>query len=155
MPKPGLWAWTFVGLAAALTIVAVVVAALNEILLPLTFAAVLAVVFKPAAAALTRWRLRPSVSAGVVVLGLLALGTVVVVATAKEVVDQLDDIGSSVDAAAAEAQTALGVDQATIDAIQSSASSMAPAFGSGFLTTLVSGIGAGWSASPAGSSWAR
>ena len=141
MPKPGLWAWTFVGLAAALTIVAVVVAALNEILLPLTFAAVLAVVFKPAATTLTRWRLRPSVSAGVVVLGLLALATVVVVATAKGVVDQLDQIGSSVDAAAAEAQAALGVDQATIDAIQASATSMAPALGGGFLTTLVSGIG--------------
>ena len=141
MPKPGLWAWTCVGLAAALTIVAVVVAALNEILLPLTFAAVLAVVFKPVATALTRRRLRPSLAAGVVVLGLLALGTVVVVATAKGVVDQLDQIGSSVDAAAAEAQTALGVDQATIDAIQASASSMAPALGGGFLTTLVSGIG--------------
>ncbi len=141
MPKPGLWAWTFVGLAVALTIVAVVIAALNEILLPLTFAAVLAVVFKPAATTLTRWRLRPSVSAGVVVLGLLALATVVVVATAKGVVDQLDQIGSSVDAAAAEAQAALGVDQATIDAVQASATSMAPALGSGFLTTLVSGIG--------------
>ena len=141
MPKPGLWAWTFVGLAAALTIVAVVVAALNEILLPLTFAAVLAVVFKPAATTLTRWRLRPSLSAGVVVLGLLALATVVVVATAKGVVDQLDQIGSSVDAAAAEAQAALGFDQATIDAIQASATSMAPAIGGGFLTTLVSGIG--------------
>ena len=141
MPTPGLWAWTFVGLAAALTIVAVVVAALNEILLPLTFAAVLAVVFKPVATTLTRWRLRPSVSAGVVVLGLLALAITVVVATAKGVVDQLDEIGSSVDAAAAEAQAALGVDQATIDAIQASATSMAPALGGGFLTTLVSGIG--------------
>jgi predicted PurR-regulated permease PerM len=61
MPRPELWAWTFVGLAAALTIVVVVVAPLNEILLPLTFAAVLAVVFKPAVTALTRWRVRPSV----------------------------------------------------------------------------------------------
>ena len=74
-------------MATALVILAVVVAALNEILLPLTFAAVLAVLFKPLAGTLTRRGLRPSLSAGVVVLGLLALIVVVVVATAQGVVD--------------------------------------------------------------------
>ena len=105
MPRPGLWAWTFVGLCAALAIVAVVVAALNEILLPTDLR-------RCSRGGLQarredtrpRWRLRPSVSAGVVVLGLLAVGTIVVVVTANGVVDQLDQIGSSVDAAAAEAQ---------------------------------------------------
>jgi predicted PurR-regulated permease PerM len=74
-------------------------------------------------------------------LGLLALVALVVVATVQGVVAQLDQIGGSVDAAAAEAQTALGFDEATIDAIQAAVASMSPAVGSGFLTTLVSGIG--------------
>lgn len=65
IPKLGAWAWTFVGVIASLAILTAVLAAINEIMLPLTFAAVLAVVFKPAGTALVRRGAKPTVAAGV------------------------------------------------------------------------------------------
>lgn len=141
MPKAGLWAWTFVGLVAALAIIVTALAAVNEIMLPLTFAAVLAVVFKPAATNLTRRRVKPTVAAGIVVLGLLALMAIVTVATVQGVVAQLDTISASVDSAAEEASASLSIDQSTSDAVRASVTSMSPAVEGGFLTTLVSGLG--------------
>ena len=136
----GLWAWTFIGLVASLAVVVWALAAVNEIVLPLTFAAVLAVIFKPTATALVRRGARPTLAAGGVVLGLLALVVVVVTATVQGVVAQLDAIEASVDDAAAEATASLGVDDVAMDAVHSSFASMSPALGSGFLTTLVSGV---------------
>jgi putative heme transporter len=141
MPKAGIWAWTFVGVIAALVIIVTALAAVNEIVLPMTFAAVLAIVFKPMAVALTRRRVRPTVAAGIVVLGLLALMVLVAVATVQGVVAQRDTIGASVDEAGAEASESLSVDPATWDAVQESIASMAPTVQGGLLTTVVSGVG--------------
>ena len=47
LPKLGVWAWSLVGLVAAMIIAVLALAAVSEIVLPLTFAAVLAVIFKP------------------------------------------------------------------------------------------------------------
>lgn len=137
----GMWAWTFIGLVVTLVIMAAVLAAVNEIVLPLTFAAVLAVIFKPAAATLTGRRVKPAAAAGIVVLGLLALVTAVVVGTVQGIVGQLDQIGASVDAAATEADTSFGLDPATYEAVRTAVTSMSPSIEGGFLTTLVSGVG--------------
>jgi hypothetical protein len=48
VPRIAVWAWSFVGVVAATIIVVVALAAVSEIVLPLTLAAVLAVIFKPA-----------------------------------------------------------------------------------------------------------
>ena len=100
------------GLVAATIIVVAALAAVSEIVLPLTFAAVLAVIFKPLVGTLERHRLKPTIAASVVVLGLLALMTGVVVATVRGVTDQADQISASVDAALHNAVTTLGIDQA-------------------------------------------
>jgi len=76
-PKLGIWAWSFVGVVVALTIVLFAVGAVSEIVLPLTFAAVLAVCFSPVAEAVKRRGLKDSFAAGLVVLGLLALAVLV------------------------------------------------------------------------------
>jgi len=47
VPKLGIWAWSFVGVVAATIILVLALGAVSEIVLPLTFAAVLAVIFKP------------------------------------------------------------------------------------------------------------
>ena len=48
VPIRGVWAWSFVGFARRRTIIVfVALAAVSEIVLPLTFAAVLAIIFKP------------------------------------------------------------------------------------------------------------
>jgi hypothetical protein len=57
--KLGVWTWSFVGFVAATVIVVLALAAVSEIVLPLTFAAVLAVIFKPAVGTLRRHRFKP------------------------------------------------------------------------------------------------
>jgi predicted PurR-regulated permease PerM len=47
VPRLGVWAWSFVGFVVAAIIVCIALGAVSEIVLPMTFAAVLAVVFRP------------------------------------------------------------------------------------------------------------
>src|SRR5688500_6703438 len=79
VPRVGVWAWSFVGFVVASAIVAVALGAVSEIVLPMTFAAVLAVVFRPLVGTLQRHGVKPTLAAGLVVLGLLALMAGVVV----------------------------------------------------------------------------
>ena len=118
IPRLGVWSWSFVGFVVVTIIVVTVLAAVSEIVLPLTFAAVLAVVFKPLVGVLERHRFKPTIAAGVVVLGLLAVMTGVVVATVRGVTAQTDEIGASVDAALQKAVDLLGLDQASLDAAE-------------------------------------
>jgi predicted PurR-regulated permease PerM len=97
VPKLGVWAWSFVGFVAATVIVVLALSAVSEIVLPLTFAAVLAVIFKPLVGTLRRHRFKPTLAAGVVVLGLIALMTGVLVATVQGVIQQTDQINASVE----------------------------------------------------------
>ena len=142
VPKVGVWAWSFVGVVVAVIIVVAALAAVSEIALPLTFAAVLAVIFKPAVGVLCRHRLRPTIAAGVVVLGLLGLVTGVVVATVRGVADQADEIGASVDAALDNAEESLNLDEGFLDDSRSAIENLGPSVRSGFLTEVVSGLGA-------------
>jgi predicted PurR-regulated permease PerM len=144
VPKLGVGAWSFVGFVVATIIVVVALGAVSEIVLPLTFAAVLAIVFKPLVGILQRHRLQPTLAAGLVVLGLLALMAVVVVATVRGVIAQTDQLGATVDAAldkAAEQTDALGVDQAALDQVRAAAEAAEPMVTGGVLPKVVSGIG--------------
>ncbi len=140
VPKIGVWAWSFVGFVVATIIVVTALGAVSEIVLPLVFAAVLAVVFKPLVRKLERRGLKPTLAAGLVVLGLLALMTVVVVATARGIVAQRDEIGASVDAALENASAELNVDQATLDEARAATEETPPAVAEGFVTKVVSGV---------------
>ncbi|TRW45693.1 AI-2E family transporter [Georgenia yuyongxinii] len=139
-PKLGIWAWSFVGVVAALTIIVLAVGTVSEIVLPLTFAAVLAVCFKPMARSLQRRGLKRSAAAGVVVLGLLALATVVAVGTVRGVTDQTAEISASVDAAIDKAVAELDADRASLETARASIEGAAPAVSGGFLTELSAGI---------------
>ena len=140
IPRLGVWAWSFVGFVAATVIVVAALAAVNEIVLPLTFAAVLAVVFRPVVRVLQRRRFKASIAAGTVVLGLLALFTLVTVATVQGVLAQVDQIGASVDAAVDEAAVSLALDPTSLETVRAAAVELAPAVEGGFLTLLVSGL---------------
>ena len=141
-PRVGAWAWSFVGCVVATIIVVTALAAVSEIVLPLLFAAVLAVVFKPLVGKLERRKLKPTLAAGLVVLGLLGLMAVVAVATVRGVIDQRDEISASVDAARETAAEELGIDQASWDDARAAAEETAPAIAEGFLTKVVAGIDA-------------
>jgi putative heme transporter len=140
VPKIGVLAWSFVGVVAATVIVVSALGAVSEIVLPLLFAAVLAVVFKPLVGKLERRGLKPTLAAGVVVLGLAALMTVVMVATVRGVVQQTDEIGASVDAALANASAEFDVDKESLDDARAAAEATAPAISDGFVTKVVSGV---------------
>jgi predicted PurR-regulated permease PerM len=139
-PKLGIWAWSFVGVVVAGTIVLLAVGAVSEIVLPLTFAAVLAVCFSPMAGGLVRRGLKPSAAAGLVVLGLLALGVFVGYSTVHGVTQQTAEISSSVDAAIANAVDDLDADQESLQTAREAIESAAPTVGDGFLTRLTDGI---------------
>jgi hypothetical protein len=59
VPRLGVWAWSFVGFVAAMIIVVLALGAVSEIVLPMTFAAVLAVIFKPLVGTLRRHSSNP------------------------------------------------------------------------------------------------
>ena len=73
------------GFVVATIIVVIALGAVSEIVLPLTFAAVLAVIFKPMVGTLRRHGFKPTLAAGLIVLGLLALMAGVMVATVQGV----------------------------------------------------------------------
>jgi predicted PurR-regulated permease PerM len=145
IPKLGIWAWSFVGVVIATVLIVVAFAAVSELALPLTFAAVLAVIFTPLARTLERRGLEPTIAAGLVVLALLALVIVVFLATVHGVVDQADQIGAAAESAASElaAQSDVtGVDRTAIDAARAAIEDAEPMVTTGVLSGLVSGIGA-------------
>src|SRR4051794_27981595 len=94
VPRIGIWAWSFVGLVIAGIIVFFALSAVSEIALPMTFAAVLAIIFKPLVGTLERRGVKPSLAAGLIVLGLLALMAGVAVATVRGVTEQGDEIST-------------------------------------------------------------
>jgi predicted PurR-regulated permease PerM len=134
------WAWSFVGFVVVAVILVSALGAVSEIVLPMTFAAVLAIIFKPAVGALGRHGVKPTLAAGIVVLGLLLLMTGVVVATVRGVTDQMSQIGDSVDAAVDTASTSFSIDPAALEQARAAAEQAAPAVEGGFLTHLVSGV---------------
>ena len=103
LPKVGLWAWSFVGFVAATIIVVIALAAVSEIAIPMTFAVVLAVIFKPTVQFLKRHRFKPTLAAGLVVLGLLLVVAAVGVATLRGVTEQADQISAVTDKATSKA----------------------------------------------------
>ena len=140
VPKVGVLAWSFIGVVVATLIVVTAFSAVSEIILPLLFAVVLAVVFKPVAGKLERHRFRPSLAAGLIVLGLLVLMTFVVVATVRGIVDQTDEIGASVDAAIDNASDELNVDPDSLNDARAATQEASPMIAEGVLTAFVSGV---------------
>ena len=140
VPKVGVLAWSFIGVVVATLIVVTAFSAVSEIILPLLFAVVLAVVFKPVAGTLERHRFRPSLAAGLIVLGLLALMTFVVVATVRGIVDQTDEIGASVDAAIDNASDELNVDPDSLNDAKAATQEAGPMIAEGVITAFVSGV---------------
>jgi predicted PurR-regulated permease PerM len=139
-PKLGVGAWSFVGFVVATAILVGALGAVSEIVLPMTFAAVLAVIFKPLVGVLKRHKLKSSAAAGLIVLGLAALTTGVVIATVQGMLEQTDQISASVDAAIDNAVDSTTVDQATLDQARAAVEAAEPMANGGFVTEVVDGV---------------
>jgi len=123
--------------------ICIALGAVSEIVLPMTFAAVLAVCFKPLVGVLQRHNVKATLAAGIVVLGLLVLMAAVIVGTVRGVIEQTDDIAASADAAiskAAEHTDSLGIDEESLQAAKEATEEAAPMVSSGVLAGLVSGF---------------
>ncbi len=143
MPKIGVWSWAFVGFTIAAVIVVIVLGAVSEIALPMLFAAVLAIMFRPLVGLLQRHKIKPTLAAGLVVLGLLLLMLVVIVATARGVIDQADQISTVTDDALANAAEQLdvaGVDPQALEDARAATEGAAPTIAEGFVTKLIEGV---------------
>jgi putative heme transporter len=138
VPRLGVWAWSFVGFVAATVIIVLALGAVSEIILPLTFAAVLAIIFKPFVGTLQRHGFKPSLAAGLIVLGLLALGVGVVVATVRGVADQRDQISEVTDAAVDKAADELEVDEGALEEARQATGDAAPMISTGAVARVVS-----------------
>ncbi len=144
VPMIGIWSWTFVGFVIAMGIIVTALSALSEIVLPMTFAAVLAIIFKPLVGRLEGHKWKPTLAAGVVVLGLIVLMAGVMVATVRGVTEQLDQLGTVTDAAVENLSNqvdALGVDQASLEDARAGIEEASPVVTDGVVSKIVEGVG--------------
>ena len=126
----------------ALGIIMSALGAVSEIILPLTFAAVLAIIFRPMAVSLGQ-KVGASAGAGLIVLGLLLMMAVVIVATVKGVTEQMDEIGESATSAIqtiAEQTEDIEVDEAALEDARAAINDASPTVESGVLARIVEGI---------------
>lgn len=93
----GRGAWALVGMALAFALVYAVMSSLSGLFVPLIVASVLGILFVPLVDFGARFMPR-SVSAGLVLVGLVALGYVTVLITVNGIVDQADEIGRQIEA---------------------------------------------------------
>lgn len=90
--------WSLVGILLLATVLMLALAAVSELVLPLIFAFMLAVAFRPVVVRLRR-HLPPAAASAIIVFGLTiaALGLVVIVVAA--IVNRLDELGHHTDLA--------------------------------------------------------
>ena len=134
----GVVAWCFIGVVVALGIVVSALSVVSSVILPLVFAAVLAVIFRPVELHMEQLGWKASLAAGAVVVGLLALLIGVVVITVRGITDQAESIGDSITAAL----DRVSVEPETAEQIRSGIESLDPAVGFGFLSGLFASLGA-------------
>jgi putative heme transporter len=143
VPRIGIWSWSFVGFVVAAAIVFTALGAVSEIALPMTFAAVLAVIFKPLVGKLERHKIKPTLAAGLIVLGLIAVMIGVLVGTVRGVIDQADEISAVTDKALnelADQTDALGVDKDALNDARVATEDSGPMIAEGVLAAVVSGF---------------
>ncbi len=134
----GLASWSLIGMIVLVGLVVYGLAAVSSLVLPLLFAMVFAVVFRPLVTRITRLGLRPAAAAGLMVVGLLAVCGGVVVMTINGVVDQSDRITTEVD----DALSQLDVDESAIAEVRKVIEKGASGLGTGFLSSIASGLSA-------------
>ena len=140
--RAGVASWSIVGIVVVVAIVVLALAAITEIVIPIVFAALLAVVFKPFADRLVRRGLRPSAAAGLVIVVLgVALGAVAF-AMVHGVTSQASEIGNAVTDALKTIEDKFGIDAQTLTDVRHAIADAGPAAaGAGIMTKVVSGIG--------------
>lgn len=132
----GLAAWSILGLIALGAVLVVGLATVSSVVLPLLFAMVLAVIFRPLAVRFERRGVPASLAAGAVVLGLVFVVFGVVALTVHGLVSQSDRLLDELDAALVE----LDVDEGIVEEVKQAIEDADPAVTSGVVSAVVSGL---------------
>jgi predicted PurR-regulated permease PerM len=144
VPRIGVLSWSFVGLVVASCIVVFALGAVSALVLPITFAVVLAILFKPLVGILTGHRLKPALAAGIVVVGFLILMLGVAIITVRGVVDQGGKVSANADIAithVSDLTGAISIDEATLQGVKDAVQEAAPMIISGVLAGIISVFG--------------
>jgi predicted PurR-regulated permease PerM len=98
--RVGLASWFFIGIAATVTLIGVLIAATSEITAPLVLGGFLAIVFLPIVDWLTKRGLSRSIASLIMLVGLALLGVAVGWGTGAALVNQADEVTANLDQAA-------------------------------------------------------
>jgi predicted PurR-regulated permease PerM len=137
-------AWSFVGIAVAASLVVIALSSVIAIVIPITFAVVLAIMFRPLAGRLVRHRIKPGLAAGIIVAGFLLLMIGVVAVTIRGVVDQGSQISANTDTAitnVSDLADVLSIEEASLESVKKAVQDAAPEIVTGVLAGIVSVIG--------------
>ncbi len=144
LTRVGVGIWTVIGAVILLSLVAVALAALSELMLPLVFAVMMGAVLRPIAVTLQR-KVKPAIAAMAIVAGsILAIAGVTLLAV-RAVVEETDELSDEIDQALETMSTTTGsveLDAAALEDVRNAVASIAGVIGRGLLTGLLSGVGA-------------
>lgn len=132
----GIAAWSVIGMLVLAGIVVLGLAAISSVALPLLFAGVLAVLFRPLARKMTRLGVPRPLAAGIVVIGLVAVIVGVIGITVYGIVDQSDQLLDQLDEALAE----LDVSDEDIAEVRDQLENLDPSVSSGVVRSVASGL---------------
>ena len=132
----GIAAWSFVGLVVAATIVVTALATVSSVVLPLVFAAVLAVLFRPVASRLERRGFPPSLAAAAVLAGLATAVASILFVTERGIVSQASRIVDRI----VDGLDELDVSPDTVDKIRDALNHLQPSITMGFVKNLAAGL---------------
>jgi predicted PurR-regulated permease PerM len=139
--RVGTVSWFFLGIVAALALLAYLISATSEITIPLILGAFFAVVFLPAVKWLADHHIPRSLAAGLVLIGLVLLFTLVGWVTVAALVDQSDELSDNLSRAITDIRSWLDdtpIDENMADQIRDAAEEAGPTIAQGVSGSAVS-----------------
>ena len=136
LERGGRLAWSFVGLVLVVAIVGGALAVAGTVVLPLFFAVVLAILFRPAVRWLECHHVPGALAAGVLVVALMIASVAFVWMVVVGIVREADDLMAQLQAALAQ----LGVDASASDSITAAVEDLSPTVSTGFVEAIFAGI---------------
>lgn len=144
LQRVGAACWSVVGIVVILVILTAALATVSEVVLPLVFGVVLAVLFAPLCRAIQRHGWRPALASMAVVVGLIVVSAGAVLMAVTAVVEQAGEWSGHVDRAVAESAPgteAVGIDEEDLDTARSAVAGLSAFIAQGFVTEILSGVG--------------
>jgi predicted PurR-regulated permease PerM len=134
--RMGVIAWSFVGIVVAVGIILAGLATVSSVLLPLVFAAVLAVLFRPLVTRLEGLRVPSALAAALVMVGLVLALIGVVYLVQRGIVSQSDEIVDKIVAGLED----LDVDATTTEDVRAALEDVQPSVAFGFVKSIATGL---------------